>query len=69
MIRKFDIKDLHHCIKLFQKSVPILCKNEIYTFSSISAKNFFLKANFKIIKENIVLKNQQKLKNFLIKRE
>ncbi|EIY6494800.1 GNAT family N-acetyltransferase [Campylobacter volucris] len=147
MIRKFDIKDLHHCIKLFQKSVPILCKNdytkeqilawidideniwkekfknqlnfayekegkiitfisinlkekmldlffsdskfayqgygkallefaiknypynEIYTFSSISAKNFFLKANFKIIKENIVLKNQQKLKNFLMKKE
>lgn len=43
--------------------------NEIYTFSSISAKNFFLKANFKIIKENIVSKNQQKLKNFLMKKE
>ncbi|EOI6641338.1 GNAT family N-acetyltransferase, partial [Campylobacter jejuni] len=42
---------------------------EIYTFASLSSKNFFLKAGFKIIKENIAIIDQQELKNFLIKKE
>ncbi|HEG0984489.1 TPA: GNAT family N-acetyltransferase, partial [Campylobacter jejuni] len=32
--------------------------SEIYAFASLSAKNFFLKAGFKIIKENIVIRDQ-----------
>ncbi|EAL4712235.1 GNAT family N-acetyltransferase, partial [Campylobacter lari] len=36
---------------------------------SLSAKNFFLKAGFKIIKENITIRDQQELKNFLMKKE
>ncbi|EAK9877780.1 GNAT family N-acetyltransferase [Campylobacter lari] len=43
--------------------------SEIYTFASLSAKNFFLKAGFKIIKENIAIIDQQELKNFLMKKE
>ncbi|EPN6339294.1 GNAT family N-acetyltransferase, partial [Campylobacter jejuni] len=37
------------------KSYPY---SEIYAFASLSAKNFFLKAGFKIIKENIVIRDQ-----------
>ncbi|EGK8049322.1 GNAT family N-acetyltransferase, partial [Campylobacter lari] len=33
------------------------------------AKNFFLRAGFKIIKENIAIRDQQELKNFLMKKE
>lgn len=43
--------------------------SEIYTFASLSAKNFFLKAGFKTIKENITIRDQQELKNFLMKKE
>ncbi|EAI7262619.1 GNAT family N-acetyltransferase [Campylobacter lari] len=43
--------------------------SEIYTFASLSAKNFFLRAGFKIIKENIAIRDQQELKNFLMKKE
>ncbi|QIW65558.1 hypothetical protein [Campylobacter jejuni] len=52
------------------KSYPY---SEIYAFASFSVKNFFLKAGFKIIKENIkeniAIIDQQELKNFLIKKE
>ncbi|EQC2166354.1 GNAT family N-acetyltransferase, partial [Campylobacter jejuni] len=37
------------------KSYPY---SEIYAFASFSVKNFFLKAGFKIIKENIVIIDQ-----------
>ncbi|MBK1971887.1 GNAT family N-acetyltransferase [Campylobacter sp. TTU_617] len=42
---------------------------EIYTFASLSAKDFFLKNNFKIVRENEVKRNDQILKNFLMKKE
>lgn len=42
---------------------------EIYTFASLSAKDFFLKNGFKIVKENEVKRNDQILKNFLMKKE
>ncbi|CAM4075393.1 GNAT family N-acetyltransferase [Campylobacter armoricus] len=48
------------------KSYPY---SEIYTFASLSAKSFFLKAGFKIIKENIAIRGQQELKNFFMKKE
>lgn len=43
--------------------------NEIYTFASLSAKDFFLKNDFEIVRENEVVKNNQILKNFLMKKE
>lgn len=43
--------------------------NEIYTFASLSAKDFFLKNGFELIRENKVIKEGQNLKkNFNEKR-
>ncbi|ECU4935116.1 GNAT family N-acetyltransferase, partial [Campylobacter jejuni] len=36
--------------------------NEIYTFASLSAKDFFLKNGFELIRENKVIKEGQNLK-------
>ncbi len=43
--------------------------NEIYTFASLSAKDFFLKNGFELIRENKVIKEGQNLKNFLMKKD
>ncbi|EAL8395373.1 GNAT family N-acetyltransferase, partial [Campylobacter jejuni] len=39
--------------------------NEIYTFASLSAKDFFLKNGFELIRENKVIKEGQNLKKIL----
>ncbi|TEY04622.1 GNAT family N-acetyltransferase [Campylobacter sp. US33a] len=43
--------------------------NEIYTFASLSAKEFFLKNDFEIVRENEAIRANQILKNFLMKKE
>ncbi|EAI5827063.1 GNAT family N-acetyltransferase, partial [Campylobacter jejuni] len=43
--------------------------NEIYTFASLSAKDFFLKNGFELIRENKVIKEGQNLKKFLMKKD
>lgn len=43
--------------------------NEIYTFASLSAKDFFLKNGFELIKENKVIKEGQNLKKILMKKD
>lgn len=58
---------------LAQNLLDLALKNyihkEIYTFASLSAKDFFLKNGFKIVRENKVKRNDQILKNFLMKKE
>lgn len=43
--------------------------NEIYTFASLSAKDFFLKNGFELIRENKVIKEGQNLKKILMKKD
>lgn len=43
--------------------------NGIYTFASLSAKDFFLKNGFELIRENKVIKEGQNLKKFLMKKD
>lgn len=49
------IKVIKALLEFTLKSYPY---SEIYAFASFSVKNFFLKAGFKIIKENIVIIDQ-----------
>ncbi|EMS9472889.1 hypothetical protein WL263_001720, partial [Campylobacter jejuni] len=57
----------------FYFSADIILKtylhNEIYTFASLSAKDFFLKNGFELIRENKVIKEGQNLKKFLMKKD
>ena len=41
----------------------------IYSFGSITSKNFFLKLGFVLKRENIVIKNKISLKNYLFEKE
>lgn len=53
---------LNHLIKISEK------QKKLYAEVSITAKPFFLKHGFKVIKKNIVHSNNQKLTNFIMEK-
>lgn len=44
-------------------------KTEIATFASITARTFFTKQGYRVIRENIVIRNGVELKNYLMEKQ